>query len=68
MSLSKQSKGEDCSSHLYCPHLHFKNCRKERESHIPYTTRAIREIDLTCNIHPKKLKELNTRNISTLAL
>lgn len=66
MSQIKQKGKEDCQ-HNYCPHLHFKKCRKERQRGIPYTYRPIKEIDLTCNVHPKILNNLTTRNISTLA-
>jgi hypothetical protein len=56
---------EGCQ-HNYCPHLHFKKCRKERERHIPYTYRPTKEIEVSCNAHPKMLN-LSISNIPTLA-
>ena len=64
---SSRTSEESCEKHTFCPHQHFKKCRRERERMIPYTYRPIKEIDLTCNVHPKCLGQLGIGNVPTIA-
>ena len=61
------SLAEPCEKHSYCPHQHYKKCRKERERNIPYTYRPIKPIELESNMHRKGLTRLAIGNVPTIA-